>query len=272
MIKTTLKTNIHIVIYKNIRGFIVFFILITGKQLQNRWRNLRTCFKRELSKQKYGKSGQVATKRRKYVFFDQLLFLLPIIENRPTVSECNPSNTNKDKTRSKDDSEVIKETNINVDDSPVNALQAQKSASHGKSVAKINPSYEESLLKILKEKKEEVIDEDKYFLLSLVPAFKKLTDIQKMDAKMEFLFTLKRITLSRPEAPYNMPLGHGTSSNYKLHGLAENKFSHKNQQRRFQNFNTGNYSSGSSTPNPVPSCNSYESTTPQFDFEDKSTL
>lgn len=234
---------------------------------------MRTCFRRELSKQKHGKSGQAATKRRKYVFFDQLLFLLPTIEDRPTVSDCSPSDTNEDQIGSEDDSEVVKETNISVDDSPVNTLQAQISASHGKSVAKKNPSYEESLLNILKEKKEEVIDEDKSFLLSLVPAFKKLTDTQKMDAKMEFLSTLKRITLSRPEAFHNGPLGHGTSSNYGFHGLTGNQFSHQNQQRQFQNFKTENYSSGSSTPNTVPSCSGYKSTTPQqFDFEDMHTL
>lgn len=94
-----------------------------------------------------------------------------------------------------------------------------------------------------------------------------------MDAKMEFLSTLKRITLSRPEASHNGPLGHGSSSNYGFHGLTGNQFSHQNQQRNFQNFNTGNYSSGSSTPNTVPSCSGYESTTPQpFDFEDMSQL
>lgn len=83
-----------------------------------------------------------------------------------------------------------------------------------------------------------------------------------MDAKMEFLSTLKRITLSRPEASHN-----------GFHGLTGNQFSHQNQQLYFQNFNTGNYSSGSSTPNTVPSCSGYESTTPlQFDFEDIHTL
>lgn len=188
MIKTTLKTNTRILLFVKILKDLLFFFFIsfTGKELQNRWRNLKTCFKREISKQKYGKSGQAATKRRKYVYFDRLLFLLPTIDDRPTVSECSPSNTNEDKTGSEDDSEVVKETNTSVDNSPVNTRQAQKSASRGKSVAKKNPSYEESLLNILKEKMDEVIDEDKSFLLSLVPAFKKLTDTQKMDEKWSF--------------------------------------------------------------------------------------
>lgn len=231
MIKTTLKTNILLFI-KTLQVLLYFFSF-TGKELQNRWRNLRTCFKRELSKQKHGKSGQAATKRRKYVFFDQLLFLLPTLEDRPTVTDCSPSNTNENKIGSEDDSEVLQEINTSADDSPVKTLQAQISASHSKSVAKKNPSYVESLLNILKEKKEEVIDEDKSFLLSLVPAFKKLTDTQKMEAKMKFLSTLKRISLSRPEASHNGPLGHGSSSNYGFHGLTGNRFLHQNQQHCF---------------------------------------
>lgn len=85
---------------------------------------MRTCFRRELSKQKHGKSGQAATKRQKYVFFDQVIFLLPTMEDRPTVSDCSPSDINEDQIESEDDSEVVKETNISVDNSPVNTLQA----------------------------------------------------------------------------------------------------------------------------------------------------
>jgi hypothetical protein len=47
------------------------------------------------------------------------------------------------------------------------------------------------LLDILKEKSEH-IDEDKTFLLSLVPGFKKLDDDQKYCAKMEMLGIMRR--------------------------------------------------------------------------------
>jgi hypothetical protein len=58
-------------------------------------------------------------------------------------------------------------------------------------------SYENKLLNILKEKQSEEIDENKSFLLSLVPSFKKMTDEQKTDAKMEILSVIKRITQPR---------------------------------------------------------------------------
>jgi hypothetical protein len=47
------------------------------------------------------------------------------------------------------------------------------------------------LLDILKEKSK-LIDEDKTFLLSLVPGFKKLDDDQKYWAKMEMLGIMRR--------------------------------------------------------------------------------
>jgi hypothetical protein len=47
---------------------------------------------------------------------------------------------------------------------------------------------------MLKERMSEEIDEDESFLLSLVPSFKKMTNEQKIDAKMEILSNIRRIT------------------------------------------------------------------------------
>ena len=54
---------------------------------------------------------------------------------------------------------------------------------------KIN--YKQQLLDILKEKSKH-IDEDKTFLLSLVPGFKKLNDDQKYWAKMKMLGIMRK--------------------------------------------------------------------------------
>ena len=59
-------------------------------------------------------------------------------------------------------------------------------------------SYEESLLEIIKEKSRDETDENKSFLISLVPSFKKLNDEQKFTAKVEFLNVLRRITFCQP--------------------------------------------------------------------------
>jgi len=52
--------------------------------IQRRWKNLRTCFARELREQKSVKSGQLASKRRMYKYYDQLLFLIPTVQVRKT--------------------------------------------------------------------------------------------------------------------------------------------------------------------------------------------
>ncbi|XP_075225397.1 uncharacterized protein LOC142326672 [Lycorma delicatula] len=59
---------------------------IRGKKIQQRWHNLRTCFKRELNKQQKEKFDRGAKRRRKYLYFDLMSFLLPSEEQ----SEMSP--------------------------------------------------------------------------------------------------------------------------------------------------------------------------------------
>jgi hypothetical protein len=68
-------------------------------------------------------------------------------------------------------------------------VSKKKKQSERNTSRKIN--YEQQLLDILKEKSEH-IDEDKIFLLSLVPGFEKLDGDQKYWAKMEMLGIMRR--------------------------------------------------------------------------------
>ncbi|KAG5886678.1 hypothetical protein JTB14_014714 [Gonioctena quinquepunctata] len=49
-----------------------------------KWNDLRNYFSRELDAKKNTKSRQAMSKRRKYVYFDNMLFLLPCIDNLQT--------------------------------------------------------------------------------------------------------------------------------------------------------------------------------------------
>lgn len=237
-----------------------FTFSFTEKELQGKWRNLRTCFRRELKKQKYGSSGQAARKRRKYVFFDQLLFLLPTLDDRPTTSECSPSQAGNASAESDndEDSEIMdrpQQSDIGASQvlietrQPTNkqTQQPDKGATNKKQ-AKKTETYEQSLLNILKEKKEEPFDEDKAFLLSLVPTFKKLNDSQKLDAKMEFLATLKRLTQPSQSQPsnsfYHMPVGVGYPDYRK---------------QNYNNYNNQNWQPTMTIPLPHTSGSSRES-------------
>jgi len=77
--------------------------------IQRRWKNLRTCFARELREQKSVKSGQPASKRRKYKYYDQLLFLIPTVQVRETSgnAELNVSDEEREETEDLQSSPVI---------------------------------------------------------------------------------------------------------------------------------------------------------------------
>ena len=62
---------------------------MSGKEIQARWKILRTCFKIDLHSQKNVTFGDGSRKRRKYLYFDQLLFILPNIEDRETQTNIN---------------------------------------------------------------------------------------------------------------------------------------------------------------------------------------
>ena len=108
------------------------FPFVLGKEIQERWKNLRTCFKRELDAQKIATSGEGSRKRRKYLYLDQLLLLLPHLEDRETQSNLSTQrNENEGETNSSQEEEK---------ELPRNVRKRKRT----------EISYEESLLQILR--------------------------------------------------------------------------------------------------------------------------
>lgn len=70
-------------------------------------------------------------------------------------------------------------------------------------------NYEESILQILKEIKneEQEIDEDKYFLLSLLPSFKKFNEDQKFLARMHIMNVMRHVRVSEDLATTTLNTG-----------------------------------------------------------------
>ena len=69
---------------------------------------MRDCFRRELHLQKQTKSGEPGTKRRKYMYFEQMLFLIPQTQDRATSSNYSPmtvSNGEEDTDERREDEE-----------------------------------------------------------------------------------------------------------------------------------------------------------------------
>lgn len=181
----------------------MFFV--TGAEIQKKWFNLRTCFARELKAQKT-KSGQAASKRRKYIYFDKLLFLMPLMQSRPTEGNVESPETDDDSFNdcaSQQSAETARRARTS---------NARRSTPTDNSTNVTN--FQNSLLALLKDD----IDEDKNFALSLVPTLRSLTDDEKFEAKIDILNIFKNIKSRRLTSTsfQNMTHSYPTSSMFGI--------------------------------------------------------
>lgn len=111
------------------------------------------------------------------MYYDNLLFLLPSIENRESKMTDKGSD---------DDSDDENRTEAEGTSTPTeyNRMMSEEFRRPRKK------TFEESLLELLKSKKKEE-DGDVNFVLSIVPTLKSLNELQKMEAKIEILTLLK---------------------------------------------------------------------------------
>jgi len=108
--------------------------------------------------QKQTKSGEPGTKRRKYMYFEQMLFLIPQTQDRATSSIYSPMTVSN----GEEDVDERREDKDSSNDGTAETYTFRKKQSERNTLRKI--SYEQQLLDILKEKSEQ-IDEDKNFLI-----------------------------------------------------------------------------------------------------------
>ncbi|XP_072933075.1 uncharacterized protein [Epargyreus clarus] len=144
------------------------------QELTRKWRNLRDTFKRHVDIEKKNREGH-NIKKKTYVYFKYMLFLLPHIspaEDTPEepLPELDEYFARKGKTKRS---------------APKPEKRKQAASSHA-------PPPKAS-------KEEDTIDEDKHFLLSLVPTFKKMSDEEKLMAKMGILKTIREVKFNKQE-------------------------------------------------------------------------
>ncbi|XP_045504461.1 uncharacterized protein LOC123701081 [Colias croceus] len=137
---------------------------IKVSDLTKKWRNLRDTFRRQVEIEKKIREGYPIKKRR-YVYFKQMLFLLPHVAPSEVQGEVEPKlneflDTHKEKK------------------TPKKLKRKLHDATPAPSTSK------------------KVIDEDKHFLMSLIPSFKKMTDDEKLTAKVEILKVIQQIRSS----------------------------------------------------------------------------
>ncbi|XP_026756180.1 uncharacterized protein LOC113516036 [Galleria mellonella] len=165
-------------------------------ELQKRWKSLRTCFTRELALQKKEKMKRDANegpfkRRKRYEYFSQLTFLLnpEAIEEAEVPAESDDEGSDPLEGHIKAESFEYHDpgdSRNNVDTNDSIPLQ--------QTLYERNNTVEEKILDMLRDIKRDEVDEDRQFMLSLVPSFKKLNDKQKFEARIEMLKVLKNIS------------------------------------------------------------------------------
>ncbi|KAM3955736.1 uncharacterized protein ACR2FA_008107 [Aphomia sociella] len=166
-------------------------------ELQKRWKSLRTCFTRELALQKKEKMKRDANegpfkRRKRYEYFNQLTFLL----NPESVEEIETAAADSDDEGSDPLEGQIKAENFEYHDpgDSRNNSEVNENVPLQQTLYERNGTVEEKILDMLREIKKDEVDEDRQFMLSLVPSFKKLSDKQKFEARIEMLRVLKNIS------------------------------------------------------------------------------
>lgn len=182
-------------------------------------------------------SGQGPKKRRKYIYFDDLLFLVPFLKGRETSSNVSQNENDEEQHPALDAS--TNSRNMTSSDvelaTPVRPGNKSRPGNR-KSVS----SYETTLLEILKEKQTDEGNEDKHFALMLVPMMGRLNEEQKHYAKIEILNVMRNAAHYKPQPPgYSQSFQHHQAAAghfHYSHGQTENQYRPSQSSESLQHY------------------------------------
>ncbi|XP_075984780.1 uncharacterized protein LOC142982247 isoform X2 [Anticarsia gemmatalis] len=150
--------------------------------LMKKWRNLRDTYKRQLLVEKRNREGH-NIKRKEYVYFKHMAFL------RPHLDDEEPQRR------------------------PPLTTRRRRPLGHGSAARPAHPAHPAHPAPPLEHAD---IDEDKHFLLSLLPSFRRMSHDEKLSAKMDILRVIKEVRrgaaaaldrLERLDSLHALPLG-----------------------------------------------------------------
>lgn len=230
------------------------------ENLKKRWRTLRDAFIKHYRASKYKKSGDPGGKKKKWIYYDQMLFLIPFIEFKESIGsysqaqlesenfteadtqedssahgmeESYNENTYDENVDNIPDEEVIRQ---DVANTPKSSLFTSKKQTHteqnysGKSTytqnSKKNKSQniDDKLMNIITKPD----DADEQFMLSCVPILKRLTPRKAMIARIQIqqlLFNLEFETTSDNSRPPTRASASTTASSvYNYNYSSDNSY------------------------------------------------
>lgn len=143
---------------------IIYFLV--ADEVRKKWTNLRDYFRKQLKDVKGKKSGQAASKKKRWVFFERMSFLIPYMQPREMSGNLDTISTASDTQQSISDEET--ESNVTQTQNITSAYEALPSASamrwpSGKK-RKDDNEIEKDILKALQDD-----DEDEHFFKSCLP-------------------------------------------------------------------------------------------------------
>ncbi|XP_015593285.1 uncharacterized protein LOC107266853 isoform X2 [Cephus cinctus] len=168
---------------------------VEEKNLRGKWRNIRDYFMKELKLQRSKKPGPAGRKRKKYMYFDQLLFLMPTVETKRN-SAGYISHFKSEESDGEMDNPVIEEYDI-----PLTHAGTSRDYLHTGTAFKTRTRYPKQLCEasltsfdteiqdmLSSHSSQRIVDEedyDKMFLLSLLPILRQIPDEKKLDVRIQ---------------------------------------------------------------------------------------
>lgn len=147
-----------------------------------KWRNLRDTFKRQIETEKKIREGH-NIKKKTYVYFRHMLYLLPHMSTsgdaasdpvvEPKLNEYFKRSTKRTSSDKQQDRKFKRKKRLEKH-MPIKSVTIPEMPSRSTDI-------------------ENLIDEDKHFLMSLVPSLKRMNDDEKLEAKLKILKVIKGI-------------------------------------------------------------------------------
>ncbi|KAM5135995.1 uncharacterized protein ACMZJ9_018509 [Mantella aurantiaca] len=168
-----------------------------AKEIQTRWRSLKDCFRRELHLQKKeSRGGSSPAKRKRYMFYDQLTFLEPMLMRRSTSGKASdtPESPKSEGSDSEPPQSPLPERIPLVSETP----RPKKTKGGAKGLGDFESQIID-MVDCLKKRRDNETDDDYMFVQSLIPYLKKVPEQKKIDLQIDMLRLVKR---------YVQPAGH----------------------------------------------------------------
>ncbi|XP_066590499.1 uncharacterized protein [Prorops nasuta] len=170
------------------------------RNLRGKWRNIRDYFIKEIKLQKSQKSGGEGKRRKKYMYFDKLMFLMPTVDYKRHVSSALANHCKSEESDGEMDNPVIEEYDVPLDLGP-QAISSAEYIQAGGSI-KVCSNYQKQYYETpytsfdsefhdymsshsSQRANADEEDYDKMFLLSLLPIVRQIPEDKKLDVRIQ---------------------------------------------------------------------------------------